>query len=391
MATALSLVVIAGFVAFAVQTSLTVRAGRHAVETRVGWLRELGTMSRALHACGPERDAMLGRANEIGAALGSDPIPLAGACDEAHLSADRAAIGGLESAARRETGQLSASLGEEVDHLFWVAIAACFTAFLLGVLLVVLGRMRRTLGVQADTLAQQALEMADRERALRTSAAIIAHEINNPLMFLRMSTELARRDLTSSESDREKDQSIDELLDAAIEAGDRIGIVARDLRDLGRQDPAVVEPVDVAELIEQTQRLIASSRARSFLSVDLTRVPRVHANGARLGQVLLNLLRNAEDAAQHAAQPRISLRVFPCDEWVHIEVADNGPGISEVVRARLFTPFVTTKGARGTGLGLYVSRTIVESFGGHLTLSSEPMAGTVATIRLPISSAARSA
>jgi CheY-like chemotaxis protein/anti-sigma regulatory factor (Ser/Thr protein kinase) len=113
-------------------------------------------------------------------------------------------------------------------------------------------------------------------------------------------------------------------------------------------------------------------------------VPPVLANGTALREALMNILLNAADALPAGGQ--IEIRTFQDREHTCVTVSDTGTGMSEDVKLRALEPFFTTKGPRGTGLGLSVSYGIVESHGGELGLESVPGRGTVVTIRLPIMS-----
>lgn len=374
--TVLALVLVTGFVLFAVFTSLEVRAGRALVETRVGWLREIGPAGRALVACDAARDEALAVARRVADASGTELV-VGETCDEAELAREREAVGAVERAIRGQTATLSVTLGDAVDRLFYVAVGACVVALGLGVVLVVLFRTRRALARAAAELRLRALEMADRERIIRASAAITAHEIMNPLLFLRLRTEEVR-----ARGDAPREHEL-ELVQAASEAGERIARIVGDLRELGREDPDRLERVDLALVAERLRRLAGPTAPGARLDVSTRPVPAVRGNAARLAQVILNLVRNAQDATQEIADAHVRLAVFSERREVFVEVHDNGRGISETVRGRLFEPFVTSKGEAGTGLGLFVSRTIVESCGGTLTLTDVEGGGTLARVVLP--------
>jgi CheY-like chemotaxis protein/anti-sigma regulatory factor (Ser/Thr protein kinase) len=102
----------------------------------------------------------------------------------------------------------------------------------------------------------------------------------------------------------------------------------------------------------------------------------VRGDTARLEQIFVNLLSNAVDAVRSVAPPRrVTLEGWESEGRVHVAVIDNGPGIPHEVAGRLFQPFVTTKGNRGTGLGLYISRQLAREFNGDLQLRSSPGEG----------------
>jgi two-component system C4-dicarboxylate transport sensor histidine kinase DctB len=108
----------------------------------------------------------------------------------------------------------------------------------------------------------------------------------------------------------------------------------------------------------------------------------VHVDQDRLVQVCVNLLQNAYDAVRDKPDGQVSVEALAEDDAVVIRIEDNGPGIPDEVRARLFEPFATTK-AHGTGLGLYTSYMLVRSMHGDLFLDARPGSGTVASVRLP--------
>ena len=102
-----------------------------------------------------------------------------------------------------------------------------------------------------------------------------------------------------------------------------------------------------------------------------------------LEQLLLNLLRNAIDAVRPQPAGLVNLEITTTAECAILRILDNGPGLSEEARSRLFEPFYTSK-ASGTGLGLSISRKLAESLGGHLTLDPRPTGGLSAEILLPL-------
>ncbi|MCB9630578.1 MAG: ATP-binding protein [Sandaracinus sp.] len=110
-------------------------------------------------------------------------------------------------------------------------------------------------------------------------------------------------------------------------------------------------------------------------------------SATRLQQMLLNLIVNARDAMPEGG--RIDVSVVATEDEAQIRVSDRGPGIAPELLPRIFTPFFTTKGAAGTGLGLSVVRGVAEEHGGRIEVSSEPGEGTTFTITLPVGSHAR--
>jgi C4-dicarboxylate-specific signal transduction histidine kinase len=123
------------------------------------------------------------------------------------------------------------------------------------------------------------------------------------------------------------------------------------------------------------------------LELDVTCAPKVKASATKLGQVVLNLIVNAMQAV--SSRPRnqnvISVRLRIDEAWVVLEVADNGPGVSDQDQDRIFDPFFTSKAGVGTGLGLAISRRIVEELDGSLSMGrDERLGGACFTVRLPL-------
>jgi signal transduction histidine kinase len=146
--------------------------------------------------------------------------------------------------------------------------------------------------------------------------------------------------------------------------------------------------VDLGALVESALRIAsyeAETRARveRMLEAGVT----AEVRPARIAQVLLNLVLNAAQAIPEgdAEHQRIEVRTRRAGDRAVIEVADTGPGVAESIAGRIFEPFFTTRGGLGgTGLGLWLSRTIVEEEGGTLTTRNRPEGGAVFTVSLPL-------
>jgi signal transduction histidine kinase len=174
----------------------------------------------------------------------------------------------------------------------------------------------------------------------------------------------------------------------AREGAARVRTIVLDLKRFSRPDEAMVGPVDVREVLEYAIGIAASElRHRALLVRDYAPLPLVGVNESRLGQVFLNLLLNAAQAIPEGDVERNEIRVTcRADDQgrVVIEVADTGVGIPPRLIGRVFDPFVTTKQTgEGTGLGLFVSRSIVKEAGGDITLTSEVGRGTTVRVTLP--------
>ncbi len=225
---------------------------------------------------------------------------------------------------------------------------------------------------------QSKLAQTERLAAVGELAAGVAHEVNNPVNTIINCAQL----IADGDDPKENCQVI-------IEEGERIADIVKDLLQFARDDNDRAQPTSLQEVVQRTLRLIGENFKRHgiALRVELPeQLPPVLARPQQIQQVLLNLLINAKDAllAHSGNDKQVRIACEPTERHVVLSVVDNGPGIPESLGERIFEPFVTTKRARGgTGLGLSVSRSIVEGYHGTLTVVSAPGHGATFRIRLP--------
>ena len=235
-------------------------------------------------------------------------------------------------------------------------------------------------------------------------AAGIAHEINNPASFVLANVDslaviLRKLDETLRSGDvyETKPALANQLFDAMTvvqeskEGMARIHRIARDLHSFSRVDDDANSLSDVNAAVDSALTMLRSElRYRATVERSLRATQLVRASAARLGQVFLNLLVNAAHALAdlHPRRNRLYVRSFDEGTHVVVEIEDNGPGIAPVVMPRIFESFFTTKPPGvGTGLGLPISRDIVNSAGGDLTVESVPGRGALFRVRLPAAGA----
>nr|MBA3503559.1 response regulator [Deltaproteobacteria bacterium] len=235
------------------------------------------------------------------------------------------------------------------------------------------------------------LMVADRMASVGTLAAGVAHEINNPLASVIANLDMALQDV--SEFARDLPPELAEELRDARSAADRVREIVRDLKIFSRSEEERHGPVDVEHVLESTIRMAWNElRHRAKLVKKFAKVPDVDANESRLGQVFLNLIINAAHAippGKHDSNEiTVSTRLDDSGRNVIVSIRDTGTGMPPEVRARLFTPFFTTKPVGvGTGLGLAISHKIVTQFGGTITLDTDVGKGTEFRVSLPVAGA----
>ncbi|MCB1859923.1 MAG: PhnD/SsuA/transferrin family substrate-binding protein [Gammaproteobacteria bacterium] len=217
-------------------------------------------------------------------------------------------------------------------------------------------------------------------------ASGIAHELNQPLTAIATNSHACIRMLESGEVPRERCADVMERISAQA---DRAGEIIRQLRQFVRKEQPERTLVDINELIAEVLILIRpeARRASVQLLTDLhTGIDRVLVQHIQIDQVILNLVRNAIEAMTEVdnrrRQLRIQTRMSRSKNEILVSVADTGPGLNEEIRGQLFNPFVTTK-KEGMGLGLSISKGIIESHDGRLFTDTEAGWGVVFRFTLP--------
>ena len=213
-------------------------------------------------------------------------------------------------------------------------------------------------------------------------AAGIAHEVGNPLAALSSLVQILTR--------RGPDPYTAEKLGLAARQLQRIERTIRELVDFSRPASTVVSRVRIGEVVDEAlgiAKYYQRTKQRSITTHVPASLPTVTGVRDYLTQVVLNLVLNAIDATDE--QGRIHVEARDEDGWLVLSVDDDGRGVSIADRCRLFQPFFTTK-SHGTGLGLFVSRQILEDCAGTLGFRSEPGHGSTFFVRLPLDRACSS-
>jgi two-component system, LuxR family, sensor kinase FixL len=231
---------------------------------------------------------------------------------------------------------------------------------------------------------QAELVHVSRLTAMGEMASALAHELNQPLSAISNYMKGSRRLLENS-ADARADQ-VRDAMDKAADQALRAGQIIRRLRDFVARGESERRLEDVKKLVEEASALALVGAKDKGVRVRFDFAPGVDfvlADKVQIQQVLLNLMRNAIEAMEDCKRRELVISTAPTpDNMVEISVADTGSGISPEIVANLFQPFVTTK-AQGMGVGLSISRTIIEAHGGAIAPRPNSGGGTVFSFTLP--------
>jgi signal transduction histidine kinase len=259
-----------------------------------------------------------------------------------------------------------------------------------GLIVALLQQRHRRQRAEADSRARFA-EMAHMNRrvAMGGLAASIAHELNQPLGAIYNNAGAAQL-LINAESPNLRE--ISEILDDIKQDDRRASEVIARIRTMLRKTAVDVESVDLNEVIGDTLKLLAADAAAKGISLEATlepQLPPVRADRVQVQQVLLNLALNAVEAmiAKPASKRQLEISSRRAsDKEAEVTVTDTGPGIDRDLLPTIFDAFVTTKPG-GMGLGLSISRTIVESHGGRVSAENRAEGGASFHFTLPLAEA----
>ena len=247
--------------------------------------------------------------------------------------------------------------------------------------------MARALEARERALAEQrdALVRAERLAAVGRVSAQVAHEVRNPLSSIGLNVELLQEALARARFSGPADaEEVRTLLHAVLQEVDRLTETTERYLRMARSPVPVLGAEDVNAVVDAVLDFARGELTRAGIAVERRldpNLPRALVDAAQLRQVLLNLVRNAREAMDSGGTLRLSSALE--DGRVHIRVADTGRGIPEVAQGRLFDPLFTTK-PHGTGLGLALSKQILEAQGGGLRCERTGPEGTVFDVQVKV-------
>lgn len=224
------------------------------------------------------------------------------------------------------------------------------------------------------------LHQVEKLSAMGSLLAGVAHELNNPLaVVVAQSTLLA---------DKAPDAATNQRAEKIRAAADRCGRIVKSFLAMARQKPPQRERVQVEAVLQGALEVVGYGLRSAGVEVDLALpegLPAIEGDRDLLGQVFSNILINAQQAMTGAPAPRrIRLSASAAGGWLRLRFEDNGPGVPEALRKRIFDPYFTTKAVGvGTGIGLSISRSVIEAHGGALSLVDSALGGAGFELRLP--------
>jgi signal transduction histidine kinase len=224
---------------------------------------------------------------------------------------------------------------------------------------------------------EEQLRRSEKLSTLGEMAAVLAHEIRNPLGSIRGTAEILRDDYPPGDPKHE-------FIEIQIKETERLNHVVEDFLRMARQQPVELRDCSIREELETIVTLVAKDARNRGISLRLEPSGEesvVMGDGEKLRQAFLNIVINALQATPSGG--RVSIVLKRVDTGFAINFRDNGSGIAAGNLQRIFEPFYTTK-ADGTGLGLAVTRKIIEGHGGKLDIESEPGQGTTVSVSLPM-------
>jgi two-component system sensor histidine kinase TtrS len=231
-------------------------------------------------------------------------------------------------------------------------------------------------------LRREELEHASRLSLVGEMAGSLAHEISQPLAAIANYARGCERRMQQGGDQSEILRGVQQI---AVQA-ERGGEVVRNMRSFVRKRQPSLRRLDPGLLISDTLVLFAPLAERRNVAVVFephSSLPAIDVDKLQLEEVLLNLLQNAADAIEGMPEGKVSVRVSSANGVVEIGVADTGPGLGEDAMNRLFETFFTTK-PQGLGLGLSLSRSIIESHGGRLWAENIQGGGALFRFTLPV-------
>ncbi len=259
----------------------------------------------------------------------------------------------------------------------------------IGALMEAVNRMQLELReheMQMELIRQQRFHK-EKMAAVGSLASVVAHEINNPLSAIVGAAQSMSR---LGDSNTAGNSEYIHQAEVILAQAKRVMNITRQISEFSMPQSAEPELLDLNALIRSTVKFISFDRRFSYIEMVLNldpNLPAIYAVGDHITQVVMNLLINSADAAEGRIDPKPRITISTCsrDNKVEIKVTDNGTGMDVTTIERVFEEYFTTKPlGKGSGIGMSVSKSMVESGGGTISIDSELGIGTTVTVLLPV-------
>ena len=248
-----------------------------------------------------------------------------------------------------------------------------------------IGRLAKEYNKKVDELAISAelLARSERESAWQEMARQVAHEINNPLTPMKLSIQYLQR--IKEKDSANFDDYFNRVSRTLVEQIDALSLIASSFSDFARMPGIHDELIDLEAKLRELVLLFENTNNVSVSFVkSFEGVIRVLADSDQLGRAIINLIKNGIQAIPRDRKGLLKIELYKDDSWAYISISDNGGGIPIELQDKLFEPSFTTKSS-GMGLGLAITKKIIENFSGDIWFQSNPEGGTTFFVKLPIS------
>ena len=236
--------------------------------------------------------------------------------------------------------------------------------------------------------AHQHMLQVEKMATIGKMAAVVAHEINNPLSGILTYSRVVKRWIQNNFSTAPRSEEMCGSLDLIASESKRCGELVKNLLSFSRVTPMNLEWSDLSQVIDRCVRLVQHKMDMGGIQLNLSiapELPPVHCDPNQIEQVVLAMVINAIDAMPQGGNLWISTRLDTA-AWIELIIRDDGMGIPDEHLPHIFEPFYTSKESGGSGLGLAISQNIVERHGGSIAVHSKAGQGTSFTILLPVDS-----
>ena len=247
-----------------------------------------------------------------------------------------------------------------------------------------IGSLVNAYNEMVDQLEKSAemLAKSERESAWREMAKQIAHEIKNPLTPMRLSIQHLQR--TWNDKSENWDEQLKRISKTIIDQIDNLSAIATEFSNFAKMPQTNNEKLNMVVLLEETLGLFDNTE-NTTITLNLNGLSEVYvfADREQLSRVFINLIKNAIQACSEGRESKVAVSLYTSSEKAIIKVKDNGKGISEEIKDKMFQPNFTTKSS-GMGMGLAIVKSIVKNEGGEIFFTTELNKGSIFTVELPV-------